>query len=90
MSTLSNAELNALAATYRRPIRHGINNDPNANASAFVNENQVFVNFGNLFPDGDAEIAQTLERVMDLGENRIEMWIPRSARFLRDLRFPHS
>jgi hypothetical protein len=60
VSTLSNAELNALAATYRRPIRHGINNDPNANASAFVNENQVFVNFGNLFPDGDAEIAQTL------------------------------
>jgi hypothetical protein len=31
-----------------------------------------------------------LERVMDLGENRIEMRIPRSARFLRDLRFPHS
>jgi hypothetical protein len=61
VSTLSNAELNALAATYRRLIRHGINNDPNANASAFVNENQVFVNFGNLFPDGGAEIAQSRE-----------------------------
>jgi hypothetical protein len=60
VSTLSNAALNALAATYRRPIRHGINNNPNANASAFVNENQVFVNFGNLFPDGDVEIAQSL------------------------------
>ena len=32
----------------------------------------------------------TLERVMNLGENRIEMRIPRSACFPRDLRFPHS
>ena len=32
----------------------------------------------------------TLERVMNLGENRIGMRIPRSAWFLRDLRFPHS
>jgi hypothetical protein len=31
-----------------------------------------------------------LERVMNLGENRIEMRIPRSAWFPRDLRFPHS
>jgi hypothetical protein len=31
-----------------------------------------------------------LKRVMNLGENRIEMRIPRSAWFLRDLRFPHS
>jgi hypothetical protein len=60
VSTLSNAELNALAATYRRPIRHGINTNPNENASAFINKNQVFVNFANLFPDGAAEIAQTL------------------------------
>ena len=30
------------------------------------------------------------ERVMNLGENRIGMRIPRSAWFLRDLRFPHS
>jgi hypothetical protein len=34
--------------------------------------------------------ATALERVMNLGENRIEMRIPRSAWFLRDLRFPHS
>jgi transaldolase len=32
----------------------------------------------------------SLERVMNLGENRIGMRIPRSAWFLRDLRFPHS
>jgi hypothetical protein len=31
-----------------------------------------------------------LERVMNSGENRIEMRIPRSAWFPRDLRFPHS
>jgi hypothetical protein len=30
-----------------------------------------------------------LKRVMNLGENRIEMRIPRSAWFLRDLRFSH-
>ena len=34
--------------------------------------------------------AAALERVMNLGENRIGMRIPRSAWFLRDLRFPHS
>jgi hypothetical protein len=31
-----------------------------------------------------------LERVMNLGENRIEMRISRSAWFPRDLCFPHS
>ena len=31
-----------------------------------------------------------LERVMNLGENRIEMRIPQSAWFPRNLRFPHS
>ena len=60
ISTLGNAELNALAATYRRPIRYGINTNPKANASAFVNRNLVFVNFAKLFPQGDDEIAQTL------------------------------
>ena len=34
--------------------------------------------------------AFSLERVMNLGENRIGMRIPRSAWFLCDLRFPHS
>ena len=60
VSTLMDTELAALAAAYRRPIRYGINNNPNANASAFINGNQVFVNFGNLFPEGHDEIAQTL------------------------------
>ena len=31
-----------------------------------------------------------LERVMNLGENRIGMRIPQSGWFLHDLRFPHS
>jgi galactonate dehydratase len=35
-------------------------------------------------------IEDPLERVMNSGENRIEMRIPRSAWFPRDLRFPHS
>jgi uncharacterized protein YjbI with pentapeptide repeats len=35
-------------------------------------------------------IGAYLERVMNLGENRIEMRIPRSPWFPCDLRFPHS
>jgi hypothetical protein len=34
--------------------------------------------------------VKRLERVMNSGENRIEMRIPRSGWFLHDLRFPHS
>jgi succinate-acetate transporter protein len=34
--------------------------------------------------------ATALERVMNLGKNRIEMRIPQSACFPRDLCFPHS
>ena len=37
---------------------------------------------------GAAQVV--LERVMNSGENRIEMRIPRSGWFLHDLRFPHS
>jgi cation transport ATPase len=43
--------------------------------------------------DREAEQAQRereLERVMNLGENRIDMRISRSAWFPRDLGFPHS
>lgn len=58
--SLSATERAFLTATYQRPIRHGINTDPLANASAFRNSNHMFVNFGNLFPNGDDEIAQTL------------------------------
>jgi hypothetical protein len=39
-------------------------------------------------PQGGVELS--LERVMNLGGNRIEMRIPRSDWFPRDLRFPHS
>jgi len=35
-------------------------------------------------------VATDLERVMNLGESRIEMRISRSAWFPRDLCFPHS
>jgi hypothetical protein len=35
-------------------------------------------------------LMQTLERVMNLDENRIEMRIPQLAWFPRDLCFPHS
>src|SRR5262245_34835902 len=35
-NSLSTNEKNALTQTYRRGIDHGINTDPNANASAFV------------------------------------------------------
>src|SRR5215210_6825220 len=36
------------------------------------------------------QLRSQLERVMNLGKNRIEMRIPRSTWFLRDLRFPHT
>src|SRR5215211_315582 len=39
---------------------------------------------------GVIEASIILERVMNLGKNRIEMRIPRSTWFLRDLRFPHT
>ncbi len=45
---------------YRKNISFGINNDPNVNASAIVNGNQIWINFAVLFPQGDNEIAQTL------------------------------
>jgi hypothetical protein len=35
-------------------------------------------------------VENSLERVMNSGENGIGMRGPRSAWFLRDLRFPHS
>jgi len=57
---LSNDERNNLLSAYRRIITHGINTDPTANASATVNGSQIDINFGNLFPLGNREIAQTL------------------------------
>jgi len=39
---------------------------------------------------GRIGVGLALERVMNLGENRIEMRIPRSVWFPRGPRFPHS
>jgi hypothetical protein len=55
----------------------------------FVPEILRFVPFDKL-QKGLGVGTRRLERVMNLGENRIEMRIPRSAWFPRDLRFPHS
>jgi hypothetical protein len=58
--SLSTNEKNALTRTYRRRIDHGINTDPDANASAVVGGSRILINFNNLFPLGNNEIAQTL------------------------------
>jgi len=57
---ITNAERQTLQQAYNRPIAHGINTNPNQNASATVGGNQLDVNFNNLFPKGPTEIAQTL------------------------------
>lgn len=57
---LNSNEKHALIQTYRRAIRHGVTNDADANASAFVGGSEILVNTGNLFPLPNAEIAQTL------------------------------
>ena len=57
---LTDGEKLKLTEAYARPISHGIEDNPNANASAFVNGSELFVNFEVLFPKGDQEIAQTL------------------------------
>ncbi len=58
--TLSPKEKADLIAAYRRRIWHGVNTDANANASAEVDGTRIWVNFSNLFPLGNDEIAQTL------------------------------
>ena len=57
---LSEKERNDLLNAYTKAIHHGINTDPTANASSAVGGSNIDVNFGNLFPLGDDEIAQTL------------------------------
>ena len=59
-NNLNNSQRQALIQAYQRPIQHGINITPGVNASAIVGGNQIWVNFGVLFPQGDNEIAQTL------------------------------
>jgi hypothetical protein len=57
---LNAGEQQALRTAYARAIDHDVSTNPNANAEAFVNGSQILVNFGNLFPQGDNEIAQSL------------------------------
>jgi hypothetical protein len=57
---ITRAERNQLLRAYRRSIRHGINTDPTANASAIVGGSEIWINFNNLFPQNDNEVAQTL------------------------------
>jgi hypothetical protein len=59
-NNLNAAEQKALLAAYYRPIAHGIDTNPNNNASANIGGSQIWVNFNNLFPLGETEIAQTL------------------------------
>ena len=57
---LIDAEKVALSGAFRRPIDHGIETRPRVNASASVGGNQIWINFGLLFPQGQIAIAQTL------------------------------
>ena len=59
-TTLDGREKEALIDTYKRAIEHGINTNPNANASAFINGSQILVNLTNFFSLVDDERAQTL------------------------------
>jgi hypothetical protein len=49
-----------LFQTYQRPIHHITNNEPGINARTTVGGSEIQINFGMLFPQGDAEISQTL------------------------------
>ena len=57
---------------------------PKSSSTAFLADGRIIPD-EMIIPD-----RGRLERVMNLGENRIEMRIPRSAWVPRDLRFPHS
>ena len=53
-----------LEQAYRKSIRHCVSTNPVANASAPVGGSEVAVNFDNLLPSGNTEIAQTLMHEM--------------------------
>jgi hypothetical protein len=57
---LTDDEKRNLAAAYRQAIRHDISTDSTVNASAQLNRPFLWINFNNLFPLGDDEVAQTL------------------------------
>lgn len=50
----------ALRLVYGRTINHGVDANPANNGSATLGGSRLWINFGNLFPLGDDEIAQTL------------------------------
>jgi Hemopexin len=55
---LNNTEKNDLANAYQRNIPHFASTKPGINAE--TDRTNIWVNFGNLFPQGNDEIAQTL------------------------------
>lgn len=57
---LDSPEKNKLWQIYQLTIHHGINTNPNVNASTQLNARYMNINFNNLFPAGDREISQTL------------------------------
>jgi hypothetical protein len=59
-SSLTSQERSDLLNAYKKAIRHSISTNPNENGSATIGGSQLWINFGNLFPLGDREIAQTL------------------------------
>ncbi len=58
--TLTASQQASLIRAYQRNIDHRISTDARANARAPVGGSNIEVNFANLFPLGDIEIAQTL------------------------------
>jgi hypothetical protein len=59
-NSINPQERTDLLNAYQKAIRHSISTNPNVNASATIGGSQISINFGNLFPLGDREIAQTL------------------------------
>jgi uncharacterized protein DUF5648 len=57
---LNPTEKARVRALYDQAIAHDVDPDPGVNGSAIVNGRQLWINFNNLFPAGDNEIAQTL------------------------------
>lgn len=58
---LSAEERDKVRAVYRQGIHHSVTTLPRVNAYVeHLNARQLFINFDNLFPQGDREIAQTL------------------------------
>src|ERR1044071_6666824 len=58
--SLSQQEINNVRSIYRQAIDYGVSTNPNVNGSSTVGGRRILINFTNLFPLGDDEIAQTL------------------------------